>query len=74
MGDGDPSWARELKGPILNPSSPQSPIAPAVLTLFRKALLSDRAFMNRVKKHYRMFRAELDGADRSTRRTKRASR
>lgn len=74
MGDGDPSWPRELKAPILNPSSPQSPIAPAVLTLFRKALRSDRAFMSRVKKRYRMFRAEIDGADRFTRRTKRASR
>jgi hypothetical protein len=37
-----------------------SGIAPAVLDLFRKALVRNRAYMERVKRHYRMFRAEID--------------
>ena len=51
-----------LQGPMLNDLSPQSKIAPAILELFRTVLLSDRAYIARVKKHYRLFRADVDKA------------
>jgi hypothetical protein len=50
----------ELQGPILNLLSPQSKIAPALLNLFKDALLRDRAYIDRIKEHYRIFRAEID--------------
>jgi len=50
----------DLQGPVLNLFSPQSKLAPAILELFKKVLLRDRAYVNRVKEHYRIFRAEID--------------
>jgi hypothetical protein len=50
----------ELQGPVLNLLSPQSKIAPALLNLFKDALLGDRAYIDRIKEHYRIFRAEID--------------
>jgi hypothetical protein len=50
----------ELQGPALNLLSPQSKIAPALLDLFKDVLLHDRAYIDRIKEHYRIFRAEID--------------
>jgi hypothetical protein len=50
----------DLQGPILNLFSPQSRLAPALLDLFEKVLLRDRAYIDRVKEHYRIFREEID--------------
>ena len=50
----------ELRGPILNLGSPQSVHAEAILELFTTLLLPDYAFMDRVKRHYRLFRATVD--------------
>jgi hypothetical protein len=41
-------------------TSPQSNLAPAVLELFKKVLLQDRAYIKRVKEHYRIFRRSID--------------
>jgi len=45
MGDDDPLIIDDLKGPALNLSSPQSPLAPALLNLARNFLLRDKAYV-----------------------------
>jgi hypothetical protein len=61
MKDDDPYTIAELKGPILNLGSPQSRLAPDILTLVRNVLLKDAQYVERVKRHYRMFREKIDG-------------
>jgi hypothetical protein len=70
MGDDDPRSIRDLKGPILNFCSPQSKHTPALLALFREVLLKDEEYMERVKRHYRMFREAIDGKAKEARRRK----
>jgi hypothetical protein len=41
--------------------SAQSPLAPALLTLVEEVLLRDPAYIERVKRHYRVFRRAIDG-------------
>ncbi len=60
MGDDDPLIIDDLKGPVLNLASPQSNLAPALLDLFREYLLQDTAYIERVKRHYKMFRRDID--------------
>ena len=50
----------ELMGPVLNMSSPQGRHAPAILNLFTEVLLRDTDYIERIKRHYRLFRATLD--------------
>ena len=64
MGDDDPRIIRDLIGPALNLASQQSNIAPALLDLFRKVLLKDTAYVERIKRHYIMFRQKIDNKDR----------
>ena len=64
MGDDDPRIIRDLIGPALNLASPQSKIAPALLDLFRNVLLKDTAYVERIKRHYAMFRQKIDKKDR----------
>ena len=61
MGDDDPDSMRELKGPVLNLTSPQMALAPAIIELFKNVLLPDHAYIERVKRHYAMFREKIDG-------------
>ena len=60
MGDDDPLSIDNLLGPVLNISSPQSDIAPAILALAKDLLLTDVAYIERVKRHYKMFRSRID--------------
>ncbi len=60
MGDSDPETIRELQGPSLNLCSPQTKLAPAILELFKNVLLPDEAYIERVKRHYEMFREKID--------------
>ena len=60
MGDDDPRIINDLIGPALNLASPQSNLAPALLDLFRNVLLQDATYVERVKRHYAMFRQEVD--------------
>jgi hypothetical protein len=60
MGVDDPRIIDDLKGPVLNLASPQSSLAPAVLALFEEVLLPDAAYIDRVKRHYAMFRQHID--------------
>ncbi len=52
----DPLMLAEMKGPVLNMGSPQSDLGPAILGLVRDVLLEDTAYVQRVKRHYKMFR------------------
>ncbi len=56
----DPQTIREMQGPILNPSSPQSELAPALLRLASDTLLKDPAYIERLKRHYWMFKEKVD--------------
>jgi len=60
MRDDSPEVIEELKGPSLNLASPQSNLAPAVLELVKESLLQDKLYVERIKKHYRMFRDKID--------------
>lgn len=55
----DPQIIRELKGPVLNPGSPQSKHAPAVLKLVKDVVLSDPAYIERLKRHSQMFKEKV---------------
>lgn len=61
MRGGHRELAKDLKGPSLNIGSPQSDLAPAILDLTESVLLTDKAYRDRVKRHYKMFRKEIDG-------------
>ncbi|MDZ7579139.1 MAG: hypothetical protein U5R30_00550 [Deltaproteobacteria bacterium] len=45
MGDNDPHVIKDLMGPILNLTSPQSKLAPRLLKLFQEVLLKDDAYI-----------------------------
>ena len=53
--------AAEMKGPILERSQVQSPYAERFLYLFESILLKDPAYIKRIKRHYAMFKAKLNG-------------
>lgn len=60
MGDDDLLMMEQLCGPALNLSSPQSKLAPAILEIVTNTVLRDPAYIERLKKHYRMFRSKID--------------
>lgn len=68
MKDDDPKIVAELKGPSLNLGSPQSRLAPAILGLVRNVLLQDTAYVERIKRHYRVFRQKIDGPKKTKKR------
>jgi len=53
---GDQQGAREIKDASLDPLNPQSPFAPALLRLFQTVALQDKAYVQRLERHYRMFK------------------
>lgn len=59
MGDGDPQMAKALKGPILNPGSPQADFAPALLEIVKTVVLQDDRYVARLKQHYALFRGTI---------------
>jgi hypothetical protein len=66
MGSGDPNDTEELKGPCLNLSSPQSELAPALVGTVKNILIKDKAYVERLKRHYKMFRKKIDKPKRIT--------
>jgi hypothetical protein len=60
LGMNDPALAAEMRGPCLNLGSPQSKAAPALLELAQTVLLADPAYVDRIKRHYALFRAKVD--------------
>lgn len=55
------NMAAEMKGPSLEPSQKQSPYAEHFLDLFKSKLLIDPEYIERIKKHYALFKANLGG-------------
>lgn len=45
--------------PYLDPLNPQSDHAPLFLTLFKEYVMKDISYMDRLKHHYSLFKAEL---------------
>jgi hypothetical protein len=56
----DRNTIRSLKGPCLNSASPQSNFAPVVLLMVVNLVLMDEKYVNRLKRHYKLFRAKID--------------
>lgn len=49
-----------LKGPILNPGSPQSQYASAILKMIETGILKDKDYVNRLKRHYDLVKSVVD--------------
>lgn len=60
LGYDDPMKIEELMGPALNLTSPQSIHASEILDLAEQVLLSDQDYVDRLKRHYKLFRAALE--------------
>lgn len=56
----DPDIVQQMQGPILNPGSEQAWFAPGLLEVVRDTLLTDPAYIERMKRHYRMFKEKVD--------------
>ena len=59
---GDRESARELASADLDPLNTQSKLSPALLELFRQILLQDRAYIDRLRRHYHMFKRAQGGS------------
>lgn len=60
LGQNDLVTIQELQGPILNLASPQTRFAPAFLELVRDIILRDPDYIDRIKRHYQMFKEKVD--------------
>jgi hypothetical protein len=58
---GDRESARELVSASLDPLNPQSKLSPALLEVFRHIVLLDRAYVARLRRHYRKFKRAQRG-------------
>jgi hypothetical protein len=59
---GNLSVVKRLKGPILNPGSPQSELAPVLLQEVT-FVLQDKHYVDRLKRHYHMFKEAVNRED-----------
>ena len=69
MGDNDPKTIRELKGPALNLMSPQSKLSPILLDRVESIVLKDKNYIQRLKRHYGLFREAVEKKERRNRRS-----
>lgn len=53
--------AKMMKEPALAPMNKQSALAPALLELTKGALLASPEYVERIKRHYTLFRRKIDG-------------
>jgi hypothetical protein len=61
LGTDNPEALDELMGPALNSMSRQSDLAPTLLEKVER-VLEDRAYVDRLKRHYRMFKDTVDAS------------
>jgi hypothetical protein len=61
---GSPSLAKDMAGAILDPINPQSECAPALLEIF-ETILQDPDYVERLKRHYAMFKGTQPPRSRS---------
>jgi hypothetical protein len=59
-GENDEDIIQQLQGPILDPGSSQSEIAPVILEKIREMFWVDPKYIDRLKRHYRMFKEKVD--------------
>jgi len=59
-----PEMIEILKGPALNPTSPQTEVAPAVLEEV-ETVLEDEEYVERIMRHYEMFKESIAPTDRN---------
>ena len=59
---GDRENARELVSASLDPLNAQSKLSPALLEVCRHIVLQDRAYVDRLRRHYRMFKHAQRGS------------
>ena len=59
---GDRESARELVSASLDPLNAQSKLSPALLEVCRHIVLQDRAYVDRLRRHYRMFKHAQRGS------------
>jgi hypothetical protein len=62
LGFNDPHVLNQLKGPALNDSSPQSELAPVLLQEVT-FVLQDKNYVDRLKRHYHMFKEAVNRED-----------
>ncbi|HLD05383.1 MAG TPA: hypothetical protein VJG90_06705 [Candidatus Nanoarchaeia archaeon] len=60
---GDAQLAPEVKGPVLELGGFQSEYAESLLELFKKVMLKDKVFIERLNKHYKMFKCQKYSQD-----------
>jgi len=60
MGSNNPEYIKDLKGPVLNMASPQSKFADNWLKFIAEVLLKDKQYVERLKKHYQLFREKVE--------------
>ena len=70
---GDADLAREMAGATLDPLNPQSVHSEGLLRLFREVVLKDAAYVERLRRHYLLFKGAAAGGPR-TRRSRAATR
>ena len=58
--DLSPEDLAELIGPALATGQPQGKLAPALLDFVRDIILADAAYVERIKRHYKMFRERIE--------------
>ena len=58
----DKSMAKDLKGPILELTGIRTKYSENVLNLFKEALMQDKLFLERLPKHYKMFKENLSNS------------
>jgi len=56
---GDKELAKYAKGPILELGGVSSEYSEKVFELFKEFMMQDKVFIERVKRHYKMFKEEL---------------
>ena len=59
LGRNEPAAIRELQGPALNTMSRQSTLAPVLLQQVA-LILTDEQYVERIKRHYAMYKAAVD--------------
>ena len=64
----------DYRGPILEPFGQQTELAPYLLELFKSVALEDPRYVDRLRRHYRMFKQVIEGKHRPQSRSKRKSR
>ncbi len=57
---GEQKWAKNAKGPILELTGEHTEYSEKLLELFENIILADKVFVDRLNKHYKMFKESLN--------------